>query len=46
MTPSRLFLPRPVTDAELLGQGAALLLTAALLMWACCAVADLLERDL
>ena len=45
MTPWRL-LPRPVTDAELLGQGACVLLGAALCMWAVCAVADLLEREL
>ncbi len=36
---------RPVTDAELLGQSASLLLAAALVAWAVAAVADLLERD-
>ena len=45
MTPWRL-LPRPVTDAELLGQGSALLLGAALCLWAVVAVCDLLEREL
>ena len=36
---------RPVSNADLLGQSASLLLAAALCMWAVCAVADLLERD-
>ena len=39
------FATRPVTNAELLGQSASLLLCAALVAWAVCAVADLLERD-
>ena len=37
---------RPVTDAELLGQSACLLLGAALVAWATAAIVDLLERDL
>ena len=37
---------RPVTDADLLGQTACVLLGAALAMWAVCAVCDLLEREL
>lgn len=37
---------RPVSDAELLGQSASLLLGAALVTWAVCAVCDLLEREL
>ncbi len=39
------YVARPVTDAEILGQSASLLLAAALCMWAVAAVADLLERD-
>lgn len=39
-------LPRAVTDAEMLGQSACLLLAASLVWWAVAAVCDLLEREL
>jgi hypothetical protein len=36
---------RPVSNAELLGQSACILLGCALVAWAVAAVADMLERD-